>query len=335
MTKLTGFTEAELAAFEWSKRQKELEKFSKSDTHRRERSRKRHRSNSSDTNSGSSDHSGPSKSNDSHSISSERVRLSSYRTSDNTSSGGKITHRSRKDTNRPIISSSSSSSLSPGRRRIKAHSSRTAYKHSRKRHKSTRKRHRRPGRSRSRSYSRSSVGSRSSAGSSRSSGDLPRDPFNPLNLAHRHREYRSSRRRMHSSTDRTSSDKVASASVRHESKDEDRWKHDLYESDSERVSYEAQIKKNRLYSNCSGPYNKSEQDASKSTSKPANDSDSESDTSSRDKSSSRPKHKLITKRGWKSRAGGVYIPGDEDEDLYYDYRRSVSHERPDPSYTLD
>ncbi|UKK00411.1 hypothetical protein MACK_000483 [Theileria orientalis] len=335
MTKLTGFTEAELAAFEWSKRQKELEQSSKSDNHPRERLRKRRRSYSSDTNSSLSHKSRLSRSNDSHSISPERALLSNHRTSDNRSNVRKTTRKSPKDIGRPIISSSSSSSLSPGRRHTKTHSSKKDHKHGHKHHKYTRKRHRRDGRSRSRSYSLSSVGSSRSVESSRSSNDLPRDPFNPLNLAYRHGHHRSSRRLRHSSRDRSSSDKVGSASVRHESKEEDRWKHDLYESDSERVSYEAQIKKNRQYSKSSGQYNKSEQDVDKSTSKRANDSDSDSDTSSRGKSDSRPKHKLITKRGWKSRAGGVYIPGDEDEDLYYDHKKSVSYERPDPSYTLD
>ncbi|BAM39055.1 conserved hypothetical protein [Theileria orientalis strain Shintoku] len=334
MTKLTGFTEAELAAFEWSKRQNELDKSSKSDAHRIEKPSKRRRSYSSDTNSSLSDYSGSPRSKDSHSVSPERPPPSTHRNSDTRSSGHKIKFRGSKDNNRPIISSSSSSSLSPGRRHTKSHSMRASDKHSRKHHKYIRKRHRRAGRSRSRSYSRTSVGSRSSA-ESRSSNDLPRDPFNPLNLAYRSGHHGSSRKRSNGSRGRSISDKGCSTSDRHESKDEDRWKHDLYESDSERVSYEAQIKKNRLLSKTPSLYNKSEQGAGKTPSKRAEDSDSDSGTSSRGGSRSRPKQKLITKRGWKSRAGGVYIPGDEDEDLYYDRRKSGSYERPDPSYTLD
>ncbi|EDO05368.1 hypothetical protein BBOV_I002860 [Babesia bovis T2Bo] len=64
------------------------------------------------------------------------------------------------------------------------------------------------------------------------------------------------------------------------------------------------------------------------------------------------RYELDTRRGsWRSKAGGVYIPPDDDQsvddDIYSDYRprrnsstgrssyRSRSYERPDPVYTLD
>ncbi|KAK1939770.1 hypothetical protein X943_003153 [Babesia divergens] len=140
--------------------------------------------------------------------------------------------------------------------------------------------------------------------SSSSDSDNPREPYNPLKLAHvqRSRRSRSPRRGKQRSTSNSPPTP-------------DRWEHDLYNSDAEQVAIEAGYRQR-----------KAERQATT--------------------------YKVDTRRGsWRSRAGGVYLPPEEDidleKDLYTDYRprrrrsserhsrRSQSYERPGPVYTLD
>ncbi|XP_954214.1 uncharacterized protein TA20275 [Theileria annulata] len=145
-----------------------------------------------------------------------------------------------------------------------------------------------------------------------SDDDLPKEPFNPLNLAyhnkynkHKHRDRRSRSRDRDKHRDK---DKHRDRDSRSREREEDKWKHDLYESDSERINYENKYKKSKSNHNNNNKENNNDVEI-----------------------------KSITRKGWKSRAGGIYIPPDEesDDDLYTNYIPNHIYERPDPSYTLD
>lgn len=111
------------------------------------------------------------------------------------------------------------------------------------------------------------------------SSSTPRDPYNPLKLAHRVNKRRS----------RDGYDDGPP-------KDDERWKHDLYESDGERAAHEAKFRAQKQNVG----------------------------------------YVVDTRRGsWRSRAGGVYLSPKEqvEDDLYEDYRRKSY--RSSPSYSRD
>ncbi|GIX64211.1 uncharacterized protein BcabD6B2_36460 [Babesia caballi] len=139
-----------------------------------------------------------------------------------------------------------------------------------------------------------------------SDSDCPRDPFNPLKLAHqpKARSYRSKSPRDGRRPRRS-----------HSPDSPNRWDHDLYDSVEGQAAEVARYQQQR--------------EEVKTTT-----------------------YQVDTRRGsWRSRAGGVYLPPDDDHspqrDLYTDYRpkrsqspvrrsrRSRTYERPDPVYTLD